>query len=496
LIIGSDLHSRSRPWHANDTCRKEAQTPSATAHHSIVDSVIDPLLPRLDALAAKFVVEQRLPGLAAGVVRDGALAWTSALGFADRASGRPVSTDTLFRIASITKSFTATAVLQLRDEGRLRLDDPLVVHVPEARAIADPYGPIEELTLRRLLTHSSGLQNDVPLGDDLWKVSLYTPDELVSRLDRVEVLTRPETGWRYSNLGYELLGVVVSRVAGEPFEAYVQRAILNPAGLASTAHVPSGDLAERCATGYGPRRHEDDIRASDPYDSGRLLADGGLWSSVEDLARWLTVHSRIGDDDRRGDGDRVLDGRTLREMQHPASFADWTYAQGLGWATRRIGEDGWAGHTGSLNGFRAIALFRPKDRLGVIALTNGSVRPAFAMEIATLVLEAHRAVPPVVPAAPPAPTPEAWRELVGTYEDDDYGYGVRIEVRDGALVLSYLDVPSESATLAATEDPHLFRFAEGEWIGEQVRFLRNASGAIAGVNVVGGPLRKVAPIER
>jgi CubicO group peptidase (beta-lactamase class C family) len=461
-----------------------------------VDPVIDPLAPRLDALAAKFVVEQRLPGLAAGVVRDGALAWTSTLGFADRASRRPVTPSTLFRIASITKSFTATAILQLRDEGRLRLDDPLVVHVPEARAIADPYGPIEELTLRRMLTHASGLQNDVPLGDDLWQVSLYTPDELVARLDRVEVLTRPETGWRYSNLAYELLGVVVSRVAGEAFETYVQRAILDPAGLTATAHFPAGDLAERCATGYGPRRHEDDVRVSDPYDSGRLLADGGLWSTVEDLARWLTIHSRISDEDRRGDGDRVLDGRTLREMQHPASFSDWTYAQGLGWATRRIGEDPWVGHTGSLNGFRAIALFRPKDRLGVIALTNGSARPAFAMEVATLVLEAHRAVPPAVPAAPPAATPVAWRELVGTYQDDDYGYGVRIEVRDGALVLAYTDDPAEPAALAATDDPLMFRFAEGEWIGEQIRFLRNAAGAIAGVNVVGGPLRKLAPIER
>jgi hypothetical protein len=85
---------------------------------------------------------------------------------------------------------------------------------------------------------------------------------------------------------------------------------------------------------------------------------------------------------------------------------------------------------------------------------------------------------------------------VGTYEDDDYGYGVRIEVRDGALVLNYVDVPSELAALTATEDPLVFRFADGEWIGEQIRFLRNASGAIAGVNVVGGPLRKLAPIER
>jgi D-alanyl-D-alanine carboxypeptidase len=460
-----------------------------------MDPVISPVASRLDALAASFVVEQRMPGLAAGVVRDGSLAWTSTLGFADRASARPVELNTLFRIASITKTFTATALLQLRDEGRLRLDDPLVAYVPEARAISDPHGPIDDLTLRRLLTHTSGLQNDVPAGDP-WKINLYRPAELLARLDRVEVHAKPETGWRYSNLAYELLGVVVSRVAGEPFEAYLQRAVIGPAGLASTTHTPTGDLAARCATGYGPRRYEDDVPASDPYDSATLAADGGLWSTLDDLARWLTVHTRIADDDRRDDGDRLLDGRTLREMQHPSAFSDWSYAQGLGWGIRRIDEDGWVGHTGSLDGFRAIAIFRPKEKLGVIALVNGSARPAFALDAAKIVLEAHRAASPSVPASPPPPTPEAWRELIGTYQDDDYGYGVNVEVRDGALILSYVDVPSESAPLVATEDPLLFRFGDGEWVGEQVRFLRNGSGVIAGVNVVGGPLRKLAPIPK
>jgi CubicO group peptidase (beta-lactamase class C family) len=466
---------------------------------ALVDPVIDPLTPRLDALATRFLVEQRLPGLAVGVVRAGALAWTAALGFADRASSRPVTADTLFRIASITKSFTATAILQLRDEGRLRLDDPLVAHLPEARVIANPFGPIEDVTIRRLLTHTSGLQGgDLP-GDDPWRLIYLREAELIAHLDRVVILAAPESAWRYSNIGYVLLGAVVGRVSREPYDQYVQRAILDIAGLTSTAFAPSGDLAARTATGYGPGRHDDDLVPSEPYDPPTIFADGGLWSTVEDLARWLMVQSRIRDEDRRGDGDRVLDGRTLREMQHPGVLAneDWTYAQGLGWASTRIGEAPWVGHTGSLNGFRAIVLFRPKEGLGVIALTNGSVRPnPVPREIATAVLEAHRAAAPALPTAPPAATPASWRELLGTYQEDEYGFGVRIEMRDGALVLINEEDSSDRPALIGGDDPLVFTIGDGESIGERCLFLRGSSGAIAGLNVAGIPLRRLAPVER
>ena len=465
---------------------------------AVVDPVIESVAPRIDALAARVLVEQRLPGLALGVVRDGALAWTAALGFADRASSRPMTTDTLFRIASITKSFTATAVLQLRDEGRLRLDDPLVAHIPEARAIADPFGPIEELTIRRLLTHSSGLQRDTP-PDDPWVVPYFTEEELLARLDRVAVMAPPETGWRYSNVGYNLLGIVVGRVAGESFATYLQREVIDAAGLPSTTAFPDDALEGRTAQGYGPRRYDDNTASSGPYDSATILADGGLWSTVEDLGRWLILQARRGDDDKRGDDGRVLDGPTLREMQHPGTLGndDWSYAQGLGWAATRIGETPWIGHTGSVNGFRAIVLFRPDDGLGVIGLTNGSIRPnPFVREIATMVLDAHRVAAPALPAKPPAPTPVAWLELLGHYREDEYGMGLFIESRDGKLVVADEDDPTDTETLAGGDDPLVFTVTEGESKGEVVQFLRNADGAIAGVNIGGAPFRRLALVNR
>jgi D-alanyl-D-alanine carboxypeptidase len=462
-----------------------------------VDPVIEPLAPRLDALARGFFVEHRLPGIALGVVRDGALAWTASLGFADRATSRPVTPDTLFRIASITKSFTATAVLQLRDDGRLRLDDPLVLHVPEARRIADPFGPIEEVTLRRLLLHTSGLQGDAPI-DDPWDWTFSTDDELLARLDQAAILAPPESGWRYSNMGYQLLGVVVGRVTGEPFPDYLQRRVIDVAGLRSTTFHPAADLAGRVATGYGPRRHTDELAPSRDFDSATMYADGGLWSTVEDLTRWLTVQSRIGDEDKRGDGERVLDGRTLREMQRGVILADdsWSFAQGFGWRTTRIGDDPWVGHTGSLNGFRALVVFRPKEKLGVIALVNGSMRPTLYQDIAKLVLEAHRATGPSAPTAPPPPTPDVWRELIGMYQNDDYGFVVRVEVRDGELVLINDDDPTDVAKLAGTADPLVYTVATGESIGEQIWFLRGASGTVAGINLANGPARKLAPVDR
>ena len=462
--------------------------------------MIDPLADRLEALASRFFIEQRLPGLAVGVVRDGALAWTSSLGFADRASGRPVTPDTLFRIASVTKSFSATALLQLRDEGRLRLDDPLVLHLPEARAITNPFGPIEDVTIRRVLTHTAGL----PLGDipnpDLWEVAYRREDEMLAALGGLTLPARPDASWRYSNLGYQLLGAVVGRLSGEPYDRYVQRAVIDAAGLASTMFDPTPDLAARVATGYGPGRYDDGDPTTTSYDPATIAADGGLWSTVEDLARWIVVQSRVGTDDKRGDGDRILDGSTLREMQRPTILAnaDWTYAQGFGWGSIRLGEAIWLGHTGSLDGFRAIVRFRPADGLGVIALANGSVRPnAVAHEIAGIVLEAHRAAStPAAPTAPPAPTPPAWRELLGLYREDDYGFGVRIEARDGKLLFIDEDDPADRSTLVATDDPLVFALGDGESEGEQIVFLRAASGAIAGLNMLGFPLRRLSYLER
>ena len=133
----------------------------------------------------------------------------------------------------------------------------------------------------------------------------------------------------------------------------------------------------------------------------------------------------------------------------------------------------------------------------MIALANGSARPnPLAREIATIVLEAHRDVAPTLPAKPLEPTPDAWLELLGHYREDDYGMGLLVEARDGKLVIVDEDDPTDVSKLVAGDDPLAFAIAEGESKDEVVRFLRNADGAIAGVNIGGAPFRRLALVKR
>jgi len=217
-----------------------------------IDPVVAPLATTLTARVVRFVDEHRLPGASVGIVRDDSLVWVAGVGYADFATGARPNERTLYRIASITKTFTATGVLQLRDEGRLRLDDPLTRFVPEFAVAANPFGPIEDVTIRRLLLHRSGLQSEQPVMDPR-KATFVRVDDLIGMLDRVRVSIPPESAFKYSNLGYELLGEVVRRVSGHPLTEYVADRITGPLGMTSTVTRRWASLlnAARSATTRG-----------------------------------------------------------------------------------------------------------------------------------------------------------------------------------------------------------------------------------------------------
>ncbi len=433
----------------------------------------------LQAITARFLEDNRLPGAAVGIVADGALTWSYGHGFADRASGRRPDEQTLYRIASITKTFTATAIMALRDAGRLRLDDPLVAHLPEANAITNPFGPVSDVTIRRLLTHTSGLQGDHPMADPRAE-PLGSIADVIRDLGRVAVVIAPDTQTKYCNIGFQILGAVIERLSGEPYAAHVERTLLRPLGLSRTAFEPPA--AER-ATGYQARHHSDDLPLASVQPSALFEADGGLWSSVSDLARWVAFWLSDAPS-------AVLQAETRSEMLRPwiVGKADWTEMQGLCWYWQRHGEERYVGHAGGWHGFVSRIALAPADGVGAIALVNGvGDATPLAFDLLDVAVAGVRSRP-LPESAPPEPLPAAYGELLGAYCWRELAERVRIEWRDRALVLFEPD--ETQVNLEPTADPLGFSVRGGSWAGDVARFVRGDDGQIALVNVGGYPFTR------
>ncbi|MDX6235030.1 MAG: hypothetical protein QOH68_4186 [Nocardioidaceae bacterium] len=448
---------------------------------------------KLEARAAAFVKEHRLPGAAVGVVHGDSLAWSSGLGYADVASRTAPDSLTLYRVASITKTFTGTAILQLRDEGRLHLDDPAVLYLPEIGAAASAFGAIETVTLRRLLSHESGLQSEPP-GTD-WSTPTY--EGLVQRnLDRAtEVATTipPNAQSKYSNLGYQLLGEVVARVSGIPYVEYVRTHILDPLGMHDSGFEPlPAGLKDRLATGYAARFLSDELPlASTPPT---VWAEGGLSSCVGDLARWVSFQFREEGGPRTGS--QILSGPSLKEMHTPRYLADkaWTQAFCISWYAVRKNDTIWVQHSGGLHGFNTNICFDPEHKVGAIVLLNGvGDAPDLAMELASVARDAVRDAAPAI--EPPAPMPVAYADLVGLYVDAEQAMVLRLEWRDGALV--FIDPSDETwqPRLTPTQDPLTFTVAPGvRESGEHAVFKRGAGGQVSSVFLAAGTLLRFGPV--
>jgi CubicO group peptidase (beta-lactamase class C family) len=451
---------------------------------------------QLHGLVAAFRSRSRIPSVSVGVVIGDDLAWTYSVGHTDQASGRPADADTLYRIASVTKTFVATAIMQLRDEGRLSLEDPLVRHLPEFASAQNPFGPIEEVTLRRLLTHTAGLFRDPPLSDlapVYW--TPHTLEEVLGSLSRVRIGVPPGSRWKYSNLGATLLDEVVHRITGEPFGDYLRSEVTGPLGMGATDVAPSPTFVGRIAQGYDAATYTD---VTTPSRDGADATDTGLWSSVNDMASWIAQQFRTGPESRRGPG-QVLDGASLAEMHRPivAVGSRLEEAQGLGWWTSRRGELRLIEHGGATPGFMSHVGFDPIAAFGIVVLLNG------AGDTRRLLFDLAEIVAPLAarasldrPAMSTAAVPETWLPLLGTYRQDDFNDQVRIEVRDGRLVVVTVGGADPPAPATPTADPSRFTLIDGMFIGEELRFVRDASGTVLRVIVGSEPFIRLEPVDQ
>lgn len=320
----------------------------------------------LDLCIAHSVLERALPGLSIAVIRDRHLIWARGYGMADLETKIAASPSTRYRIGSVSKLFTAMAIMQLRDAGRLHLDETVRTYLP-AFTYHDmhPEGP--PITVRHVLAHTSGLARDIPLPPGTDPKALSRHDIMV-RVGETKSLFPAGRDWRYSNLGYWLLGEIMIAVTGRPYADYVEREILGPLGMHAT-HIGSGLDLTGLATGYGMRVAGSSRPRVEVPDAGPLLSTGTVASSVEDLARFAALNMS----DDRGRAATVVCETTLHEMREVQwQKAGWQGSQGLGFGIRKVGEQRRIGHHGRPPGYRACLSIAPDARLAVVVLINAT----------------------------------------------------------------------------------------------------------------------------
>jgi CubicO group peptidase (beta-lactamase class C family) len=433
----------------------------------------------LAARLASYTGQNQLPGATAGVVCGDELAWLGGTGFAELAAGKATDPSMLYGIASVTKTFTGTAIMQLRDAGRLGLDDPAVAWLPELGALASPFGPIDLVTIRRMLSHESGLPAEPP-GTD-WAVPAYQgePEASLRQAGEIRVQFPPHARHAYSDLAYQWLGEIVTRASGTPYPEYVRDAILEPLGMTATGFPPlAAPLLARRATGYDWRGLSDALDPAPPMPP--VWAEGGLWSCAADLARWVSF--QLSAYRSPAAVAPVLAAGSLREMHKPRYLADdqWTQAWGISWCGTRRGEVTWIGHSGGIPGFTSTICFDPAAQVGAVVLANGTSASAdLGMDLAALARELTPAGRPSPPGLP-APMPESCRPLLGIYARPGLGGWLqRLEWRDGQLTFTVAESSGWRVILTPSADPDRFAIADGSSLpGGDVTFRRSADGRV------------------
>jgi CubicO group peptidase (beta-lactamase class C family) len=418
----------------------------------------------VDEIVARTQASGRVPSVVAAVVRDGQLAHFTGAG-----QQPPPDPDMQYRIGSISKTLTAALVVQLRDEGKLGLDDPLDRHLPGV--------PVGGATLRQLLGHVSGLQRE-PDGD-WWERSAGTDvDTLLARLRAEKLAHPPYRSFHYSNLAYGLLGAVLHRLTGEDWATLVAERLLGPLEMTRTSYHPT----EPFARGYVVHPWHGTLREEPRHDHGAMAPAGQLWSTAADLVKWAAF---LADPDPD-----VLAPATVAEMCAPVAISDpqsWTAGYGLGLELFRVGERVYVGHGGSMPGYVAhLAVHRP-SRTGVVAFVNaygmrGASIQDVSLEILGAVLDREPEPAPrawLASAAPPA----AVAPLCGRWWWMGREYEMAWDGERGELVMRHLGLPARQPWRFTAEGADRWRGRSGMNDGEVMAVRRDSSGAVEALDI-------------
>jgi CubicO group peptidase (beta-lactamase class C family) len=383
-----------------------------------------------DRIFQDFALDAHVPGLAYGVVENGRLVHVGAFGVQDLESRRPVTADTLFRIASMTKAFTALTVLKLRDDGRLRLDALAEEYVPELRGWQYPTADSPRIRVRDLLNHVAGLVTDDPWGDRQTPL----PEEDFTRLLQAGVpFTRaPEMGYEYSNLGFALLGRIVTNVSGRYYADTITRTLLEPLAMTSSGFVAEAAPRGRRALGY---RWENDAWKLEPtLGPGAFGAMGGIQTSVNDYARWVAFllsawpprdAADLGPVKRATVRELALGSNFPRVRARPGRNTADTCSEattyGMGMVVAADCELGFTlSHGGGYPGYGSHVLLLPDRGFGVFVFTNRTYGgPSSAAWDAAIALLRAGALPEERPIPVSPELARAYRTIAAIYSAGD-----------------------------------------------------------------------------
>jgi CubicO group peptidase (beta-lactamase class C family) len=363
------------------------------------------------------------PGCALGLVQDGVLAYTRGYGLANLEYGTPITSASVFHVASVSKQFTATAIALLAREGKLTLDDDVRQYVPEMPAYSAP------ITLRHLIVHTSGLRDQW----DLLYLAGWREADLKTNADVLalartqrEVNFRPGTAWAYSNTGYTLLALVVERVTGQSLRAYADTALFQPLGMTATHfHDNHREVVRDRAYAYAPKGDRFEISIPN-FDT---VGATSLFTTVEDLAQWATNFFEP----------RIADRDFITQLCTPGVLVTGqrlNYAFGLG-----LGDFHglhMVGHSGGDAGYRAHITWFPEPQLAVIVLCNlSAMRPErLALQVATLCLGESVRHGDMAARATVPPSAEELATLAGVYRNAETGEIWRLSTAGGKLLLA------------------------------------------------------------
>ena len=412
--------------------------------------------------------KDKWPGAIIGIVKDQKLIWSKSYGYANLETKQEIQPETLFAIASNTKMFTAIGIMKLRNQGLLHLDDPVSKYIPEISKIksfedATP----DKITIRQMLTHTSGLP--VEPWHFNWRKRPQL-DEIVQNLENQTLSIPVSTDFKYSNLGYSLLGRIIENISGKSYEEFMTNDILSVIGMHHSGFdIEAGKIY---ATGYQPLRGKTQREQTPLLDYNGWSSAGGLYSNLNDLVKYVSWLIRTHD----GNDSTLLNAETLREM-HRVSWVpkSWAYGIGLGFFIYKNPEK-MIGHGGHNPGFRSDITIFPESKLGIITLANGEEIPELPDDTESIAAQVIKYIVPNF-KSPPVGRKEGKSLNLEPYEGIYAGYWGEYQVIKSNSILTMFRIsdknPDSYKLELAPTKAHTFRVTSsdlGRWRGEQVDF--------------------------